>query len=85
MLTNVLIINVLVKLCNKYLSPKLTQNLYFREFAATLPHIAQNAFVQGVLGAVAATRSVAANGIFDQNAAKKSLILMKNRWFLLFL
>ena len=53
----------------------------FREFAATLPHIAQNAFVQGVLGAVAATRSVAANGIFDQNAAKKSLILMKNRCF----
>ena len=55
-----------------YLSKKL-----FREFAATLPHIARNAFVQGVLGAVAATRSVAANGIFDQNAAKKSLILMK--------
>lgn len=45
----------------------------FREFAATLPHIAQNAFVQGVLGAVAATRSVAANGILAQNAAKCSL------------
>ena len=42
----------------------------FREFAATLPHIAQNAFVQGVLGAVAATRSVAANGILAHNAAK---------------
>ena len=53
----------------------------FPEFAATLPHIAQNAFVQGVLGAVAATRSVAANGILAQNAAKKSLILMKNQRF----
>ena len=58
------------------LSPKLTQNLYLREFAATLPHIAQNAFVQGILCAVAATKSVAANGILAQNAAKKSLILL---------
>ena len=54
----------------------IAQKKLFREFAATLPHIAQNAFVQGVLGAVAATRSVAANGILAQNAAKKSLILL---------
>ena len=52
------------------------KKIIFREFAATLPHIAQNAFVQGVLGAVAATRSVAANGILAQNAAKKSQILL---------
>ena len=55
-----------------YLSKKI-----FREFAATLPYIAQKAFVQGVCHAVAATKSVVANGIFDQNAAKKSLILKK--------
>ena len=61
----------------------ISQKKYFREFAATLPHIAQNAFVQGVLGAVAATKSVVANGIFDQNAAKKSLFLMKNIVFLM--
>ena len=49
----------------------------FREFAATLPHIAQNAFAQGISSAVAATKSVAANGILVQNAAKKSPLLMK--------
>ena len=53
----------------------------FREFAATLPYIARKAFVQGVCHAVAATKSVVANGIFDQNAAKKSLILMKKHCF----
>ena len=31
-LTNVLIINNIVKLCNKYLSPKLTQNQSVRKF-----------------------------------------------------
>ena len=61
-----------------YLSKKI-----FREFAATLPYIARKAFVQGVCHAVAATKSMVANGIFDQNAAKKSLFLMKNIVFLM--
>ena len=49
----------------------LSKKKIFREFAATLPYIARKAFVQGVCHAVAATKSVVANGIFDQNAAKK--------------
>ena len=59
----------------------LSKKIIFREFAATLPYIARKAFVQGVCHAVAATKSMVANGIFDQNAAKRSLILMKNRCF----
>ena len=35
---------------------------YFRKFAATLPHITREAFVQSVCRAVAATKSVAAKG-----------------------
>ena len=57
------------------------KKLYFREFATTLPYIAQKAYVQGVSSAVAATKSVAATGILVQNAAKKSLFLVKNQRF----
>ena len=59
----------------------LSKKINFRECAATLPHIARKAFVQGVCHAVAATKSMVANGIFDQNAAKKEPIFDEKHCF----